>query len=175
MPALAAGSPFPEVTVPVLDGGPTAIGKPRAGKDWQLVVVYRGLHCPICKRYLSKLEELQGDFGALGTDVIALSGDPENKARAIVNELSLTMPMAYGLTVPQMRQLGLYVSDPRSPKETDQPFPEPGLFVVNDAGRVQIVDVSNAPFARPELEGIRNGIKFIRENDYPIRGTHQGE
>ena len=38
-------------------------------------------------------------------------------------------------------------------------------------GRLQIIDISNAPFARPDLDGLLNGLKFIQEKDYPIRGT----
>ena len=34
-------------------------------------------------------------------------------------------------TVEQMQQLGVYISHPRSPQETDHPFAEPGLFVIN--------------------------------------------
>ena len=37
----------------------------------------------------------------------------------------------------------------------------------------QLVDVSNAPFLRPDLDKVLGGITFIRANDYPIRGTHQ--
>jgi hypothetical protein len=48
------------------------------------------------------------------------------------------------------------------------------VFVVNGDGNIQILDISNAPFARPDLEGLLNGIKFVRDNDYPIRGTHAG-
>lgn len=70
-----------------------------------------------------------------------------------------------------MRQLGLYISEPRSPQETDRPFSEPGLFVVNPQGLVHIVDVSNAPCVRPDLKGVLNGINFIKERGYPIRGT----
>jgi len=72
-----------------------------------------------------------------------------------------------------MNTLGLYISEPRSEKETDHPFAEPGVFVVNADGEIQIVDISNAPFARPELEALANGLAFIRKNDYPIRGTHR--
>ena len=72
-----------------------------------------------------------------------------------------------------MRALGLYISDPRSAQETDRPFPEPGVFVINAEGNIQILDISNAPFARPDLESLANGIKFIRANDYPVRGTHR--
>ena len=79
--------------------------------------------------------------------------------------------MAYGLGIDDMRRLGLYVSEPRSPQETDRPFAEPGLFVVNAQGNLQIAEASNAPFVRPDLELVAKGIAFIRENDYPVRGT----
>ena len=66
---------------------------------------------------------------------------------------------------------GLYISEPRSAQETDRPFAEPGLFVVNPEGKLHIVDISNAPFARPDLAQIAGAIGFIQEKDYPIRGT----
>lgn len=50
-------------------------------------------------------------------------------------------------------------------------LPKPGLFVINPEGKVQIVDISNAPFARPDLASILQGVKFVREKQYPIRGT----
>lgn len=172
MTALAAGSTFPLTDVPQLGGGTLTLGAPRGGHDWQLVVVYRGLHCPLCKTYLARLQELEAEYNALGVDVVAVSGDPEAKAQAFAEEKELGIAIGYGLSVAQMRALGLYISDPRSPQETDQPFPEPGLFVINAAGKIQIVDVSNAPFARPDLASIAGGIKFIRGSDYPLRGMH---
>lgn len=172
MTALPAGSPFPPTQVAALGGGTVTLGVPRGGHDWQLVVVYRGLHCPLCKKYLARLQELESGFNAQGVDVVAVSGDPLTKAQAFAEEVALTVTVGHDLSVPQMRDLGLYVSDPRSAQETDRPFPEPGLFVINDRGAIQIVDVSNAPFARPDLQSILNGITFIRGNDYPVRGTH---
>lgn len=173
MTALAAGSVFPKLHVARLGGGTLTLGAPQGGHDWQLVVVYRGLHCPLCKIYLSKLQELESDFNALGVDVVAVSGDPEAKAQAMVDEKDLSLVMGYGLSVAQMGTLGVYISDPRSPQETNQPFPEPGLFVVNGDGAIQMVDVSNAPFLRPDLESVVKGITFVRSNDYPIRGMHK--
>ena len=169
---LAAGTAFPHISLPTLGSETRALGIPEPGTDWQMVVVYRGLHCPICKTYLAKLESLADGFREIGVGVIAVSGDPEAKARTMAEEVGLTIPVAYGLSVAQMRELGLYVSDPRSAAETDRPFPEPGLFVVNADGHVQIVDISNAPFARPDLERVLSGVKFVRDKDYPIRGRH---
>jgi peroxiredoxin len=164
---LAAGAPFPEMTVAQAGGGEISLGG--AGR-WQAVIIYRGRHCPLCKKYLKVLDGLKDEFEATGIALAAVSGDPREKAEADVAEGGWRFPVGYGLTVPQMRQLGLYISDPRSPQETDRPFPEPGLFVINDQGQIQIVDISNAPFARPDLQGVLGGIRFIREKSYPIRG-----
>lgn len=79
--------------------------------------------------------------------------------------------MAYDLSVAQMLELGLYVSEPRSPQKTDRAFAEPAVFVINDKGTVHVADISNAPFSRPDLGGLLNGLNFIRKNDYPIGGT----
>lgn len=173
MPALAAGTALAQLDVKKLGGGTITLGAPQGGRDWQMVVIYRGLHCPLCKKYLAQLEEMQGQFHEVGVDVVVASGDPEDKAQAMAEEKGLSLPMGYDLSVEQMQTLGLYVSDPRSPKETDRPFPEPGLFVINGDGLIQMVDVSNAPFLRPDLQSVLNGITFIRNNDYPIRGTHK--
>lgn len=173
MNVLDAGNAFPKLTVPELRGGMLILGEPQDGRDWQLVVVYRGLHCPICKKYLATLEALAPEFHDIGVDVVAVSGDPKDKASAMAREQELTLPIGYDLSVAQMQELGLFISDPRSPLETDQPFAEPATFIINGEGRIQIIDVSNAPFARPDLQSLFNGVKFIRDKGYPIRGTHK--
>jgi peroxiredoxin len=166
---LTAGAPVPVITLEKVGGGSVTIGGARQG--WQLVVVYRGKHCPICKRYLAGLKDLVPGYQAADTEVVAVSGDPKEKAEAFMAEIQPNFPVGYGLSLADMRRLGLYVSNPRSPQETDLPFAEPGLFVVNPNGEAQVIDVSNAPFARPDLGAVLNGLKFIREKAYPIRGT----
>lgn len=169
---IRAGSQFPDIQVPMLDGEMKTLGKPENGHDWKLVVVYRGKHCPICTKYLNQLETVKSSFADAGVDIIAVSGDSKQQLEAHLEELDISFPIAYGLTVEQMNTLGLYISDPRSEKETDHPFAEPGVFVINAKEEIQIIDISNAPFARPELEALANGLSFVRKNDYPIRGTH---
>lgn len=165
---LPAGSLFPDLTWPQTDGGFLA---PAAMKGWRLLVVYRGAHCPLCRNYLKILERLQADFAEAGITVAVMSADPQERAVKEATDEGWTFPVGYDLSPDQMRTLGLYVSSPRSPEETDRNFAEPGLFVINLQGAIQIVDVSNAPFARPDLEGLLNGLKLILAKDYPIRGT----
>jgi alkyl hydroperoxide reductase subunit AhpC len=166
---LTAGSAVPAITLDKVGGGKLTIGGPR--ETWQLIVVYRGKHCPICKRYLTGLKDLVGGYKEAKTEVVAVSGDPKEKADAFMAEIQPNFPVGYGLSIAEMHQLGLYVSNPRSPQETDQPFAEPGLIVVTPKGEAQIIDISNAPFARPDLAAILKGLQFIQEKGYPIRGT----
>ena len=172
---LEAGSSFPEITVSQLNGGSMTLGKPKIGFDWQLIVVYRGKHCPICTNYLRELDQALTNLNALGVDVVAVSADPEEKAKDQISTVKPKYNIGYDLSIEQMTQLGLYISNPRSEQETDRPFAEPGLFIVNETGTVQVTDISNAPFTRPQIESLVKGIGFIRrpENKYPIRGTYK--
>ena len=172
---LSAGQAFPHIRVPNIEGGEIQLANPSAEFDWRLVVVYRGKHCPLCTNYLKQLNERLPELNALGVDVVAVSADSKDRALQQINEIKPNFEVGYDLSIKQMQALGLYVSQPRSAQESDRPFAEPGLFVINADGNIQIIDISNAPFARPDLSSLIMGLKFIRnpENNYPIRGTHQ--
>lgn len=169
---LTAGSTFPSIEATLLDGSSVNLGIAHGGADWQMIVVYRGKHCPLCVRYLNLLEEHQAGLKAIGVSVSAVSADSKAQLEEMTEKLSVTYPVAYGLTEQQMKQLGLYISAPRSKQETDHNFSEPGLFVINAEGTLQAIDISNTPFLRPELSVVVNGLTFVRNQaDYPIRGT----
>lgn len=170
---LSSGSRLPAITLPLVGGGKMTLGQPRKKANWQVVCIYRGLHCPICKTYLKKLETLKEKFPATGAEMVAVSGDPESKAKAMVEAAGVTFPVAYGLSIEQMKDLGLSISPPRSPKETDKPFPEPGMSAVNPDDKVRLIDISNTPFNSSSPVELLKTLKWIQENDYPIRGTYE--
>lgn len=172
--SLKAGSAFPVITVPQHGGGEVKLGQPQNGLDWQMVVVYRGKHCPMCTSYLKELETLKNKYAEANVDIVAVSADSKERAEEQISLINPTYPVGYDLSIAQMQQLGLYISHPRSEAESDRPFAEPGVFVINDEGRVQIIDISNAPFARPDFNTLLGGINFVRNpaNNYPIRGTY---
>lgn len=174
---LQAGDTFPSIEAQDTEGRIRDLSRPRSGCDWMMLVVYRGRHCPMCTRYLNNLEEHIKDLGSIGVDVAAVSGDSEAQLQAHRELLNVSFPLYHGLTIAQMQQLGLYISNPRSEKETDHPFAEPGLFVVNEEGLIQVVDISNNPFVRPDPKVLTSGLKWIRDpsNNYPIRGTRAYE
>ncbi len=165
---LHPGEAMPEMEVARHGGGSIKLG----GKGrWQLAVVYRGKHCPICKNYLLALEGLKEEFARLHTEVVTFSADPQEKTAALMDELKLTVPVGYGLSLDQMRGLGLYISNPRDANETDRPFAEPGLFVVNPDGLLQAVDRASAPWLRPDLAQVARGIGVVQTRLPQIRGT----
>lgn len=170
---LQAGAKFPMLQVVNLAGDTHDISQPAAGADWRMVVVYRGRHCPLCTKFLNALETYQQRLAAIGIDVAVVSADSKAQLREHKRRLEISYPIYYGLSLEQMAQLGLYVSHPRSEQETDHPFAEPGLFIINAEGNVQVVDISNNPFVRPELETLVSGLEWIRSNSYPIRGTYE--
>ncbi|MBO6938483.1 MAG: redoxin domain-containing protein [Deltaproteobacteria bacterium] len=172
---LQAGDRFPEVRVSDSSGAVRDLSKPVGDHDWMMVVVYRGRHCPMCTRYLNQLAPLVAQLSEIGVDVAAVSGDSAEQLQRHREKLDeMTFPLFHGLSTDQMKELGLYISDPRSPEETDHPFAEPGLFVINEHGNLHVVDLSNNPFVRPELQTLVRGLRWIRDpnNDYPIRGMH---
>lgn len=162
------GETMPNVTLAKAGGGEMTIG---SSSSWQLVVVYRGKHCPLCRKYLSSLDLLSLQFETLGVGIVAISADTKEKAESEIADEGWRFAVGYGLSVEQMRSLGVYISNPRSASETDRPFSEPALFLVNPDGILQIIDMSNAPFSRPDLPTLLNGLKFLFANNYPIRGT----
>ncbi len=172
---LHAGAEFPALPATGEDDSVVDISKPTGDADWQMVVVYRGRHCPMCTKFLNSLAGFRQRLLDIGIDIAAVSGDSKEQLEDHRTRLDVNFPLYHGLTLDQMQDLGLYISVPRSEQETDHNFAEPGLFVINADGQLQVVDLSNNPFARPDLEIFVSGLEWIRnpENNYPIRGTYQ--
>lgn len=64
---------------------------------WSLLVVYRGKHCPRCKKYLNKFNAMLAEWDAI-MDVVVVSADSEDKANADVAEFGWSFDLGYGLT-----------------------------------------------------------------------------
>ena len=165
---LHPGQTFVPVAFKQLNGAEFTFGAPGG---WQALFVIRGQHCPICKSFLAEIEQRREALAALGVSVAAVSADSEAQTRLTAEAARVNFPLLYGMDEATMHRLGLYVSEPRSAQETDHRFPELALFVVNPQGVLHLVDITNAPFLRPDLDRIVRGLGFITEKAYPIRGT----
>jgi len=164
----AAGAPLPSFNATGLDGTPLTFEG--SNGQWFLLVVYRGKHCGRCKKYLNKLESMQSQWRDAGFDMLAVSADPIEKAKSDVAEFGWTFDVACQLSEPDMQKLGLYISDPLGPEETDRRFAEPGVFCIRPDNTVQIAAISNGPSARPDLEELLDGMAFTIEHAKPARG-----
>jgi peroxiredoxin len=167
--------PMPDAQVPALDvaivgGGRWTLNDP-APRDFTMVVVYRGYHCPVCKTYLQKLKTLLPIYQGAGFDVIAVSMDDAERAAKTVSEWELDgLSVGYGLRREQAEAWGLYLS--KAIRDTENAvFAEPGVFWVRPDGRLYLAATSNMPWPRPDLEFLASKIAFVRQNGYPARGN----
>ncbi len=173
--ALIPGQPVPQLPLKFLDGTETDLAA-SLGKNFTLLVFYRGYHCPKCKDQLLELQAAKADFEALGTNVIAVSMDPQERAVSSRDEWQLPeLPLAHGMTIDQARAWGLHMSTSRGKTSTGveelKIFNEPGLFLIRNDGTLYASWVQTVPFCRPKTAEIVASIGFIQDKNYPPRGT----
>ena len=173
MTVLKPRQPVPELNVSTLQG-PWSLAE-QAPKNFTMVVFYRGLHCPICSKYLAELNKLVDDFAEVGVSALALSSDGEERARQAVEDWGLDkVNLGYSLSVDQSRDWGLHRSAGRGKTsvgiEEPAEFAEPGLYLVRPDNTLYWGQVSTMPFARPHFREILGALSFVLANDYPARG-----
>ncbi|MDA8621486.1 redoxin domain-containing protein [Psychrosphaera sp.] len=172
---LHPGTCFPNINVQFSETESFQLGSPiNSDADWQLIVVYRGAHCPLCTKFLEELDEVKYLFLDIGIEIIAISADRLAQLQSHKQKMDVNFPLGYGLSLADMDKLGVFKSVPRNDHETDHVFSEPALFVIDRERTLIAVDLSNNPFSRPAVINLLNGMKWIRDpdNNYPIRGTH---
>lgn len=168
---LTPDTQVPALTVDTVGGGRFDLAA-ETPKNFTMIVFYRGYHCPLCKAYLQKLDGLVGAYEDAGFSVLAVSMDGAERAAKSQEEWELAnLRIGHGLSEDVARGWGLYISKAIKGAEADI-FSEPGLFWIRPDGRLYMVDISNMPWARPDLEAMLSKVAFAVENDYPARGSH---
>ncbi len=166
--------PVPALEVPTV-GGDTWRLSDRKPENFTMVVVYRGLHCPICSGYIGDLDKKLDDFAKRGVEVIALSSDDRERAEEAKRKWGLdNLTVGFDLSLDKAREWGLYISSGRGKTSTgvEEPalFAEPGIFLVRPDGTLYFASVQTMPFARPRFEDILPALDFVVQKDYPARG-----
>ncbi len=168
----------PRQSVPALDietlDGSWSLAE-QTPENFTMVVFYRGLHCPICSKYIAEVDKLAGDFGEIGVSILVLSGDDRERAEQSRQDWELSnLAIGYGVSANQARDWGLHRSAGRGLTSTgiEEPaeFSEPGLFIVRPDNTLYWAQVSTMPFARPHFREIIGALNFALEKDYPARG-----
>lgn len=167
--AVRPGASAPALELPLV-GGDTFRLADRTPALFTMLVFNRGLHCPVCRAQLSELDRRFDELAERGIDVISVSGETEDRAIGMHDEWNLSkIPLAYGLTVAQMREWDLFVSHGISDNEPPV-FNEPALFLIDADGVVYYESLLSMPVGRPHLDDLLGGIEFWTANDYPARG-----
>ena len=173
MNVLKPRQPVPALDIETLQGAwSLSAQKP---ENFTMIVFYRGLHCPICSKYIGELDKLSAEFDAMGVSILALSGDSRERAEQTAKDWNLqAISLGYGVTTEQARDWGLHRSAGRGLTsigiEEPAEFSEPGLFIVRPDGTLYWSQLSTMPFARPHFREVIGALKFAMEKDYPARG-----
>ena len=161
--------PAPQLEVKLLDGSTWRLrdAKPTT---FEMIVVYRGLHCPICKIYLGELEAKLPEFSKRGVDVIAVSTDSRDRAERAKTEWGLDkLRLGCELSIANARVWDLFIS--RAIRDGEPPeFSEPGLFLIKPDGTLFYASRGSAPWGRPPFDQMLRGIDIAIERKIPARG-----
>ncbi|MBF8149498.1 AhpC/TSA family protein [Winogradskyella sp. F6397] len=158
----------PDLSINLTNGTEWTLSK-QDPENFSLIIVYRGLHCPVCKTYLEELQTKLPKFKKLGVNVVAVSSETKALAEKTTEEWDIgDVPLGYDFPIEDAREWGLYIS--KGIKDEPELFIEPGLFVIRPNQELYCASIQTMPFARPELDDVINAIKFVLHKDYPARG-----
>ncbi|XOV68679.1 MAG: peroxiredoxin-like family protein [Fluviicola sp.] len=159
----------PDLKFPLLDGNQWNLSDQNPD-NFTLVVFYRGLHCPLCKKYLQQLQELLPEFEQRGVKVVAVSMDTEKRARLSRQKWKLSnLTLGYGLSEKSARDWTLYLSAGVKDGEPSE-FSEPGLFLIDNSNRIYYSAINSNPWGRPYLPSFVKAVDYIVQSGYPARG-----
>ena len=168
----------PDLTVPTLDHGTFDLATD-ASERGTVVCFYRGLHCPICAKYLKEFENRVDDFAKRGVATIAISSDGEDRTRAMADKIEAKgLRFGYDLSLSKAKEWGLYISTGRGKTsigiEEPDLFAEPGLFMMTPEQSLYYGSVQTMPFVRPHFSELVSALDFAIKNNYPARGEYTG-
>lgn len=169
----------PDLILETLNHGTFDLAKETSERG-TVVCFYRGLHCPICAKYLTELEKLTDAFAEKGVGTIAVSSDNQDRAQSMAENIKTDkLRIAYGLDLKKAREWGLYVSTSIGTTSIgiEEPalFSEPGLFMVSPDQSLYYGSVQTMPFVRPHFSELLGGLDFVIAKNYPARGEYTGE
>ena len=161
--------PAPSLAVKLLDGSTWRLRDAKPA-SFDMIVVYRGLHCPVCKTYLGELETKLPEFAKRGVDVIALSTDSRERAERAKADWGLAnLRIGCELSIANAREWDLFISTAIRDGEPPE-FSEPGLFLTKPDGTLFFASRGSAPWGRPPLDQMLRGIDVATERKMPARG-----
>lgn len=159
---------LPDDTMPAIDA------ELAGGGSWHLadehpqmltlLVFYRGLQCPICRKWLGELERLLPEFERRGVSVIALSTDTRGRADQAKRDWGLAnLRIGCGVEPEDARKAGVYISEGRgvakSGIEEMTLFTEPAVLAVKPDGMLYMAWTQSGPHARPHMSEVLSALE----------------
>ncbi len=168
----------PDLSLPTLDHGQFDLSTDGSDRG-TVICFYRGLHCPLCAKYLTELEKRVGEFAERGVKTIAISSDGEERTRKMAQSIDAkNLRFGYDLSLEKAREWGLYISTSRGKTSIgiEEPalFSEPGLFMVTPEQTLYYGSTQTMPFVRPHFSELVGALDFAIANNYPARGEYEG-
>jgi len=166
----------PKLNVPTLTNGTFNLYS-EAPNNFSLVVFFRGLHCPLCIKYLKELGLLLPELEKRGVSVIAISSDERDRAQEMATKVGIVnLRFGYQLPLSAAKEWGLYISEGigKTSIGVEEPklFPEPGVFLIKPDQTLYYGSVQTMPFARPSFTDLMMAIDFAISKNYPARGEY---
>lgn len=171
--ALLPGTQFPQIDLPKVGGG-RLTNADFTAPYMTVLNVYRGLHCPRCKRQMEDFAAHRDALISEGLEVISISTDPRDRAEETASTWTIgDITIGYDLSLDQARGLGLFVSKSIRDGETDF-FAESGVFMIQADGVLWGSAINSFPFMRPTAEMILDAVDTAKTRSYPPRGSFAG-
>lgn len=169
----------PNLIFPTLAHGEFDLSK-HAESKFNLIVCYRGLHCPLCTNYLTELSNLSAEFKKRDVSITILSSDSKDRTEQMARKINVNSEIVFGydLKLSDAKKWGLYISEGRGTTsigiEEPAKFSEPGVFIIKADQTLYYGNTQTMPFARPLFKDLLGAVDFAIAKDYPARGEYTG-
>lgn len=163
---------IPDFHFNTLNGG-TWHSRDTGHRHFRLLVIYRGMWCPHCKRQLKDLNTLHDSFEEAGVDPIAVSADTSERAAVSKKEYRLDqLNIGCAIPIAEARDLGVFISKGINAQEMPL-FCEPASFLINANNRIQAAWIASNAFARTSMQEILSYVDFLSQHpDRRPRGSN---
>ncbi len=157
---LANGDRLPALTASAVDGGTIDLPGDLAG-SFGVVLFYRGNWCPFCQTQLADFQKHLANFTDANVQVIALSVDSHDDAKATVDGKGLTFPVGYGLDPAATSALfGNYLSDGNDGHPV---YTQATGFIVKPDGTIAVAVYSSSAIGRLNAADTFGLIKYAQQ------------
>jgi len=169
---LKAGDPAPQFVLPAVNReGEVALGDYR-GRSAVLVGLFRGLHCPFCRRQVVQLGTLKNKLEALSVETVAVVNTPLDRARLYFKHRPVQVLIAADPEAATHRLFGLPASEIVE-HESQAAWPLKVTIGQFQAARINHPELPTPlnPFAGNDALNLRDGFE-PNETDQQIAAAH---